>query len=282
MLNAILRVLFGALLSLRYRISVIGLDRLAPKDQRGMLFLPNHPALIDPVILLCSLTARFPVRALAEKTRVESPFVRWLAQRVNVRAIMDSKQHGNASKRQIAVVMRNVVRGLRGGEALVLYPAGRVYRRSLENLRSNSAVEFLVRACPDTRVVLIRTHGLWGSSFGRANDQAPKIGAALRRGLIGLLKSGILFAPRRHIRIEFHEPEDFPRGAGRLEINRYLENFYNTGAQPNTYVPYSIWERGGTRVLPEPNCEEDLNTPHHRQQLEPFHGAGETRSRSSR
>ena len=222
-----------------------------------MLFLPNHPALIDPVILLCTLTARFPVRALAEKTRVESPGVRWLARRVNVRAIMDPKQHGNASKRQVAVVMRDVVRGLRGGEALVLYPAGRVYRQSLENLRSNSAVEFLVRACPDTRVVLIRTHGLWGSGFGRANDPAPRIGAALRRGLIGLLKSGILFAPRRHIRIEFHEPEDFPRGAGRSEINRYLENFYNTGALPNTYVPYSIWEHGGTRTLSEPDRETD-------------------------
>lgn len=255
MLNAILRVLFGALLSLRYRIEIVGLDRLSPKDERGMLFLPNHPALIDPVIVLTYVTARFPVRALAEKSRVETPGIRWLAQRVNVRAIVDPRRHGSATKRQIAVVMRDVVRGLRSGEALVLYPAGRIYRRYQENVGSNSAVEFLVRACPGIRLVLVRTQGLWGSSFGRASGQPPKIGAALKHGVIGLLKSGIFFAPRRHLRIEFCEPEDFPRGAGRQEINHYLEAFYNAGARPNTYVPYSIWERGGTRVLPEPASE---------------------------
>jgi 1-acyl-sn-glycerol-3-phosphate acyltransferase len=255
MLNAILRVLFGALLSLRYRIEVVGLDRLAPKDHRGMLFLPNHPALIDPVIILRYLTARFPVRALAGKTRVDTPFIRWLGQRVNVRTIVDADPEGNATKRQIAGVMRDVVHGLRNGEALVLYPAGRVYRQRLENLRSNSAVEFLARACPEIRVVLVRTQGLWGSSFGRASGKPTQLGAALLHGAFGLLMSGIFFAPRRHLRIEFSEPGDFPRGAGRQEINRYLESFYNTGALPNTYVPYSLWERGGTRVLPEPKGE---------------------------
>jgi len=255
MLNAILRPLFRALLSLRYRITIVGLGGPLPKDERGMLFLPNHPALIDPVLVLTYLTARFPVRALAGKTRIDSPGVRWLAQRVNVRAIEDSPRHGSASKRQIAVVMRNVVRGLNQGDALVLYPAGRIYRTYLEDVRSNTAVEFLVRACPGIRIVLVRTHGLWGSSFGRASGQPPKLGAALGRGLIGLLKSGLFFGPRRRITIEFAEPTDFPRDAGRHEINRYLEAYYNEGAQLNTYVPYSLWERGGTRTLPEPDGE---------------------------
>lgn len=253
MLNALLRILFGAMLSLRYRIEVIGLDRLAPKDERGMLFLPNHPALIDPFILLCTVTARFPVRALANKDQVERPIIRWLARRVNVRAIADPRQQGGDSKRQIAVMMRDIVRGLRQGEALVLYPAGRVYRSRLEDLGDNSAVEFLVRACPAVRVVLVRTHGLWGSSFGRASGRPPSIPDAVRRGFIGLLKSGIFFAPKRRVTIEFSEPDDFPRGASRQEVNRTLEAYYNAGALPNTVVPYSIWERGGVRVLPDPD-----------------------------
>ena len=63
MLNAVLRILLTAILSLRYRFDIIGLERLEPKDRRGILFLPNHPALIDPLILLCAITARFSVRA---------------------------------------------------------------------------------------------------------------------------------------------------------------------------------------------------------------------------
>lgn len=253
MLNSILRLVFRALLSLRYRIEIIGLEALSPKDERGMLFLPNHPALIDPFILLCILTAKFPVRALADKNQIDRPGLRWLAERVQVRAILDPRQQGSDSKHQIAKMLRDTVRGLRGGEALVLYPAGRIYRQKFEDLGGNSAVEFLVRACPELRVVLVRTTGLWGSAFSRASGRPPSIVEALRHGAIGLLRSGLLFAPRRHVKIEFREPEGFARGADRHSINRQLEDYYNETALPNTYVPYSIWEGRGSRVMPEPS-----------------------------
>ncbi|RMF82506.1 MAG: 2-acyl-glycerophospho-ethanolamine acyltransferase, partial [Planctomycetota bacterium] len=35
----------------------------------------------------------------------------------------------------------------------------------------------------------------------------------------------------------------------------YLERFYNEDAPPNRYVPYSLWERGGARDLPDPQLE---------------------------
>ena len=53
--------------------------------------------------------------------------------------------------------------------------------------------------------------------------------------------------------VEFVEPDDLPRQADRETLNRYLEAFYNDGAENNTYVPRSIWEKGGVRQLPEPN-----------------------------
>ena len=42
--------LLRLVLSLRYRIEIRGLDSLSPtrlKRDRGILFLPNHPALLD-------------------------------------------------------------------------------------------------------------------------------------------------------------------------------------------------------------------------------------------
>ena len=52
MLNRFLRLLIRCLLWLRYRIRVRGLNRIAPPDGRGVLFLANHPALIDPIMVM--------------------------------------------------------------------------------------------------------------------------------------------------------------------------------------------------------------------------------------
>lgn len=251
MLDSVLRLLLLSCLSLRYRIRLIGLERLARQDERGILFLANHPALIDPLILLCYLTTRFNVRVIAASDQVDRPVIGWLAERVRVRRLLNATEKRAGSRHQIASMLRNTARNLRQGEALLLYPAGRVYRSRFEDLSSNSAAAFLIHSCPGIRVVLIRTHGLWGSAFGRANGGAPQLLPVLGRGLLGLLKSGLVFAPRRSISIEFAEPEDFPRKADRHTINRYLEDFYNAHAPPNTYVPYSIWEKGGTRVVSE-------------------------------
>ena len=40
--------------------------------------------------------------------------------------------------------------------------------------------------------------------------------------------------------------------ADRATVNAYLENFYNEIPQHNTYVPFTIWEQGKVRQLPEP------------------------------
>jgi acyl-CoA synthetase (AMP-forming)/AMP-acid ligase II/1-acyl-sn-glycerol-3-phosphate acyltransferase/acyl carrier protein len=251
MINTILRAILRSLLWLRYRIRIVGLAQLEPQDNRGILFLPNHPALIDPIIMMVELTARFRVGVLADKAQLERPVIGLLAKRVSTKAILDpAKDRG--VRGQIEQQLGELTGGLNQGQAFLVYPAGRTYRQSLEDLGSNSAVETIVHACPDIRIVMVRTRGLWGSSFSRASGRVPSVVGALKCGLLGLLKSGLLFGPRRTVSIEFFEPMDFPRDAERSTINRYLERFYNENATGNTYVPYSIWERGGIRVLPDP------------------------------
>jgi 1-acyl-sn-glycerol-3-phosphate acyltransferase len=251
LLDAALRTLFRALLSLRYRIVVVGLQELAPKDERGILFLPNHPALIDPFILFCVLLAKYDVRPLAGRGQIERPGVRWLAERVRVRKIPDATETGRGRQHRIASMLHDTVRSLNAGEALVVYPSGRLYRQAQEQLENQGAVAFLAANCPSARIVLVRTSGLWGSSFGYAGGRTPTVADALKHGLLGLLKSGLLFMPRRQVRIEFRECVAFPRGGARSEVNRFLEGFYNELQEQHVYVPYSPWERGGTRVVPE-------------------------------
>ena len=56
----ILWMVVTAAVHLRYRIRVKGLDEVVARyGRKGILFLPNHPALIDPVILNTVLWGKF-------------------------------------------------------------------------------------------------------------------------------------------------------------------------------------------------------------------------------
>ncbi|MBI4632935.1 MAG: AMP-binding protein [Deltaproteobacteria bacterium] len=258
----LLRVLARMILRLRYRIRVSGLDQVAARGTRGILFLPNHPALIDPPIMVSELHKHFAPRVLADKDQVDRFFIRWIARIIGVHALPDPARYGDASRAEVERILREGMDILKGGENLLLYPAGRVYRSYREDLGANSAVESILRELPDVRVVLIRTRGLWGSSFGRASGTAPNLGRVLKRGFLILLANGIFFCPRRSVSIELAEPENLPCRGGRAALNHFLEEYYNEGALPNTYVPYFFWETGGARAAPEPagrRIENDIN-----------------------
>lgn len=128
-------------------------------------------------------------------------------------------------------------------------------RHRLETLGGVSAAHRIISELPEIRVVLVRTTGLWGSCFGRASGKPPR----LRDGLVGhlrqMLASGIFFMPKREVRVELAEADDLPRHTERLVLNAYLDSFYNRVAPPALYVPYSIWEKGGRRVLAEPELK---------------------------
>lgn len=252
MIDLLLRMFVKSLLWLRYRINVTGAERVAARGKKGILFLPNHPALIDPIILMITLRRLFRPRALADSDQVDRFFIRSLARHVGVLEIPDLAKRGADSKEQAQQAVGKCVDALRAGDNLVLYPAGHVYHSRLENLRGNSAVETILKELPDVRVVLVRTRGLWGSSFSWAGGSEPSVGRCLKKGLGYLLLNGLFFSPRRKVSIELHEPDDLPRSADRETLNRYIEDYYNADAPPSTYVPYTVWQRGGVRTMPEP------------------------------
>jgi acyl-CoA synthetase (AMP-forming)/AMP-acid ligase II/1-acyl-sn-glycerol-3-phosphate acyltransferase/acyl carrier protein len=251
-LNFILRTAVRLLLSLRYRIRTTGLDEIARRGTRGILFLPNHPALIDPVILMATLLKPFRPRALADQDQVDRPLIRTLAQRIGVIDVPDIKAYGTAVRPAVEAAFTTCIDSLRQGRNLLFYPSGHIYRTRYEDLRGNSGVEDILRAAPNIRVVLVRTRGLWGSSFSLAAGEFPNVGRVLRRQIGHLLSSFLFFMPRRDVTIEFHEPADLPRHADRHTLNAYLERFYNTSAPPNTYVAYRFGESPRQSVLPEP------------------------------
>jgi acyl-[acyl-carrier-protein]-phospholipid O-acyltransferase/long-chain-fatty-acid--[acyl-carrier-protein] ligase len=274
MLDFLLRTITKWLLSLRYNVSISSLEAVAAKGKKGILFLPNHPALIDPIILSAYLRTPFTPRAIADKDQVDRFLIRWLARCTGVRILPSMTKYGSIVRSEVEKVLDESIKGLKRGENLLLWPGGRANRSYLEDLGGNSAVERILQSCPDVRVVLVRIRGLWGSLFSWASGRKPEVAKTLRKGFLSLLVSGIFFAPRRSVTIEFYEPTDLPRprrfasqseaaGADRNTLNRFLEAYYNTDAQHNTYVPYTIWEKGGPITLPEvppPSIEGTLSS----------------------
>ncbi|MCW5198328.1 hypothetical protein VU06_01095 [Desulfobulbus sp. F3] len=65
MMKTLFNLLLFLLLRLRYRIKVAGFREVkknSRNDHRPILFLPNHQALIDPVIVMSLLWSRFRPR----------------------------------------------------------------------------------------------------------------------------------------------------------------------------------------------------------------------------
>ena len=244
-------------LALRYRVTETGLDAIASptplpdgKKRPGVLILPNHPALVDPILVYSRLAGLAP-RPLSDEAQMRGFVQRIVARLLNVVTIPDLEKHtgrgGAAATRQ---GLDNIRQALETGDNVLLYPSGRVYRSAREVLGNKSAVARLLAEVPGARVVLARTTGLWGSSFSYASGSAPRIMPLLFKGALTLLANLIFFAPRRAVTMEFVEPADLPRDGDKLRLNAYLEAFYNQAETPALPVPRFFWQprTGGTAL----------------------------------
>lgn len=252
MTKPFIRFTLQSILGLRYRLELLGLDEIRERGDGGILFLGNHPALMDPLLVMLSLNRHFAPWALADRDMMSQPGVSWLGKQANIVPIPDIKVHGPSARSEVEAAVQSCIEHLKVGGNMLLYPSGHIYRTRYEDLRGNSGVEDILRAAPDIRVVLLRTRGLWGSSLSLASGAFPNLGRLAREHTLNMLKSGLFFMPRRPVSIEFFEPGDLPRAADRETLNAYIEAWYNADPPPAKYVAYTPWSKPRYEDLPDP------------------------------
>ncbi len=259
-----------ALISLRYRIRVNkgALDDMR-KTGRGMLFLPNHTAEIDPIILNVLLFRLFRPRPLVIEYFYYLTGGHFFMRLVRALPVPNFEPSANQWKvRQVEKCLTEVKAGLKRGEHFLIYPSGQLKREGYETIGGNSFVHRLLQDNPDLDLVLVRMTGLWGSLFSRAiTRESPQFWDILARGLRALLKSGLFFLPRRKVEVSFEvNPSDFPRRGERMEINRYLERWYNqyrdekgnfVTSEPLTLVSLSCFATVLPKLTPPKLVEKD-------------------------
>ena len=247
------------LVALRYRLVVKGREQLAREvftRPGGIIFLPNHPAEIDPILLEMVLWKKFRPRPLVVEHFYYLKGFQFFMDLVKAMPlptmdVMANKWRGKKLQKQFD----HVVHELKNKKNFLIYPSGRLKHTGMELIGGSSFVHDILKACPETNVILIRTTGLWGSKFSRAlTGASPDFGMALWECAKILLKNGIFFTPRRDITVELElPPADFPYRGSRLELNKYLENWYNRyperGSEPLKLVSYAFWKEELPKVF---------------------------------
>ena len=265
---------FKLALWFRYRIKVVGLDKLTPETLNrsgGVVFMPNHPAyFIDPIVVTLAVWPKFPIRPMIVEYMYYTPFVYGVMRFMNALPIPNFVTTSNSLKRKKSEkVVQTVIQDLKAGQNFLIYPAGKVKHTGYEAVGGASAVQRILTEAPEANVVLVRTKGLWGSSFSKALvKSAPSLGVLFTNSLKIILKNLIFFTPRREIIVELEPlPATFPRNSSRLEMNKFLEGWYNLPdgltkqSEPFpgdslVLVSYSRWKKEFLPVQKNHNSED--------------------------
>jgi long-chain-fatty-acid--[acyl-carrier-protein] ligase len=234
------------ILSLRYRVRVHGLEQ-ARALKGPVLIVPNHPGYIDPAVVVSALWSALRPRPMIweglffHPEYLRSPLSTPIVNVLGAVLMPDLERPSAEARARAEQAIAGVVEGLGRGENFVMWPAGQLQRDNVERLRSARALTDILRAAPDVNVLLVRTRGLWGSSFGFApTGTRPHPMRRLWAGIGWLLANLMLFMPRRpvDITVEVLDRRQLP-GLERDRVNRWFEAWYNApGPEAPTFVPY--------------------------------------------
>jgi len=235
-LYAILRFLFHR----RYQVQVEGLEKLKDLDC-PILVLPNHPAYVDPGIVLSHLRFGKSLRPLVFSDTYRSPIFHPMMRIIDAYEVPNLKSHSRDAHQKTTDLIDRVAEGLRDGQNFLIYPSGRLQRQGHEVVGGSRIAYELLERVEDVNVVLVRTRGLWGSRYGCAQEgEVPELGKNSLASLMCVFASLFFFLPKRKVTITvetFHR-NDLPTES-KAALNRYLEDYYNKdGGEQPTFVPY--------------------------------------------
>jgi len=217
-------------LARRYAVTIKGLETL--KQTTGVLVLPNHPALVDPMLVVTHLH-KLPLHPLVDELFFESG---GLAARVlktlGCVKVPDLRKNRSAAGARIVRGLQDVVTdALARGEDVLLYPSGHIQTEPREEIGTRQLAYNLCKALPPgVRVVAVRTTGLWGSIWSRkGRTKSPSFAPTLLKSLVYWFFL-TPFMPRRRVTMQLEDITDRAKAwseLARLDFNHHLEDWYN-------------------------------------------------------
>jgi len=221
----------------RYEVTVDGLDALAsqprPITSTSCLVLPNHPAMVDPMLVVAALW-RIPLKPLSDESFFKAGILAPLVLRtLGAVAVPDLRKHRSAAGASIARGLSGVVlKALEDGGSVIFYPSGHIQTEpDVESIGTRQLAYNICGELPEgVAVIGVRTRGLWGSVWSRAGrDASPKFVPTLIRSVL-LWFFVAPFTRKRPVSMQLEDLTDRVREwskLSRLDFNRKLEEWYN-------------------------------------------------------
>ncbi len=156
----------------------------------------------------------------------------------------------------------NIIQGLREGKAILIYPAGQIYRQGYESIKGKQTVYQVMQQLPEnTKILGLKDRGLWGSIWSMAWDNGQSsFGKAYLLSIWYILSNLIFFVPKRKVSLSLFDITSEALAThtqGLNALNHFLENFYNTEngvayQEEVSYIPhYFYYNDVKNRTLPE-------------------------------
>ena len=245
-------------LRLRYRVEVVGLEKLEAVAG-PTLVMPNHPGYIDPPLVLTHVRLKRSVRPVVTAKMYRTPLFYPFMRLVDALEVPELAEQSRGARRQTLAMIDAVVAGLQRGDSFVIYPSGRAQRNGTEVIGASRAVSEILDRFPNANLVLVRTRGIWGSMFSYARTgTSPAMVWCLFRGLGWLLANLLFLTPKRRVTmtVELLDRKSLP-GLTRDVLNRHLEQWYNAeGPEQPAFVPYHPLFGPRTFEFPTPESGE--------------------------
>lgn len=246
--------IFKQLLSVRYKLTVTGLDIL--KSDRAKLFLPNHQAIVDPILILSQIYKVSSAVPVVTEGYYNLPILKNILANWGAISVSDLE----AGSRDTSVLDEVTTKSLncfKRGENVIIYPSGQLAGQGYEKIFNKQGAWHIALAMPqEAQIIGVRINGLWGSQWSKAwSGKSPYFGIMAFRSIAFALSNLLIFAPKREVTIEFcditQEAEVAAR-IGKINFNNYLEQFYNVkGEECATFVKHLFFQKRSNRSLPD-------------------------------
>ncbi len=249
-LFTLLRFILGA----RYSVKVKGQHLL--NSQSAKLILPNHQAIMDPILLFAYLYKYITAVPVMLASYFDIPVAKWLFKAWGAVRVSDLES-GSRNTNVLEQIVSSVDKGLMMNKNIVLYPSGQIAAQGYERIINKQSAQLSVQNMPDgAEVIAVRISGLWGSRWSKAwIGQSPSFFPTLLQSIGFVLANLLFFMPRRTINIEFVNVTNEAKAKsneGKAEFNRYLEQVYNAnGEETVSFVRYHFLAPNLKRELPE-------------------------------
>lgn len=224
----------------RYAVSLSGVENLDPK--RTYLIIPNHPAIVDPLVLATELYKfKVVIRPLVDESFFSSRLFKHIFsmfnavrvpdfRRINFRPILKVRPSLRDSAQRAKQLGATVLETLASGGSVLLYPSGHITASGREEMSNRQLAHNVISSLPeDVAVIGVRIRGLYGSMWSRVGGRpAPRFTWTFVKAVFQWF--GTFFRRRRRVTIHFENITDRIKKwtvGGRQAFNGLLEQWYD-------------------------------------------------------